>query len=103
MLLRFDEAGSAGSAGGRPGLALWPALDPFAIVSFGFLVSPWLREELPSLVGGLELLMASGISRRLDVWAYALGMTIEREAAPGAIFGGLERAEYERLTRELTG
>ena len=31
-------------------------------------------------------------------------MTIEREAAaPGAIFGGLERAEFEQLTRELTG
>jgi RNA polymerase sigma-70 factor, ECF subfamily len=30
-------------------------------------------------------------------------MTIERETAPGAIFGGLERAEYVRLTRELTG
>jgi RNA polymerase sigma-70 factor (ECF subfamily) len=30
-------------------------------------------------------------------------MTIEREAAPEVIFGGLERAEYERLTRELTG
>jgi RNA polymerase sigma-70 factor (ECF subfamily) len=35
-------------------------------------------------------------------------MTMERETAgretePGAIFGGLERAEYERLTRELTG
>jgi RNA polymerase sigma-70 factor, ECF subfamily len=28
-------------------------------------------------------------------------MTIEREA--DAVFGGLERAEYERLTRELTG
>jgi RNA polymerase sigma-70 factor, ECF subfamily len=35
-------------------------------------------------------------------------MTMERETAgpgtePGAIFGGLSRAEYERLTRELTG
>jgi RNA polymerase sigma-70 factor, ECF subfamily len=30
-------------------------------------------------------------------------MTIERESEAGAIFGGLERAEYERLTRELTG
>ena len=30
-------------------------------------------------------------------------MTIERETPPGAIFGGLERAEYERLARELTG
>jgi RNA polymerase sigma-70 factor, ECF subfamily len=30
-------------------------------------------------------------------------MTIERETEAGAIFGGLERAEYERLTRELTG
>jgi RNA polymerase sigma-70 factor, ECF subfamily len=30
-------------------------------------------------------------------------MTIERETGAGAIFGGLERAEYERLTRELTG
>ncbi len=30
-------------------------------------------------------------------------MTIELETAPGAIFGGLERAEYERLRRELTG
>src|ERR1022692_634747 len=46
----------------------------------------------------------SGISRPLGAWAYALGMTIEREtAAPGAIFGGLERAEFERLPRELTG
>jgi RNA polymerase sigma-70 factor, ECF subfamily len=35
--------------------------------------------------------------------AYALTMTTERETAAGAIFGGLERAEYERLTRELTG
>src|SRR6266567_3687128 len=42
-------------------------------------------------------------SPRIGTWAYALGMTIERETAPGAIFGGLERAEYERLTRELTG
>jgi RNA polymerase sigma-70 factor, ECF subfamily len=30
-------------------------------------------------------------------------MTIERESEAGAVFGGLERAEYERLTRELTG
>jgi RNA polymerase sigma-70 factor (ECF subfamily) len=30
-------------------------------------------------------------------------MTIERATETGAIFGGLERAEYERLTRELTG
>ncbi len=30
-------------------------------------------------------------------------MTIERETEAGAIFGGLERAEYERLARELTG
>jgi RNA polymerase sigma-70 factor, ECF subfamily len=30
-------------------------------------------------------------------------MTIERETEAGVIFGGLERAEYERLTRELTG
>jgi RNA polymerase sigma-70 factor, ECF subfamily len=30
-------------------------------------------------------------------------MTLERETEGGAIFGGLERAEYERLTRELTG
>jgi RNA polymerase sigma-70 factor, ECF subfamily len=30
-------------------------------------------------------------------------MTIEREAETPAIFGGLERAEYERLSRELTG
>ncbi len=30
-------------------------------------------------------------------------MTLERETEAGAIFGGLERAEYERLTRELTG
>ncbi len=30
-------------------------------------------------------------------------MTIERETEPSAIFGGMERAEYERLTRELTG
>jgi RNA polymerase sigma-70 factor (ECF subfamily) len=30
-------------------------------------------------------------------------MTIERETDAGAIFGGLERSEYERLTRELTG
>ncbi|HUC58917.1 MAG TPA: sigma-70 family RNA polymerase sigma factor [Streptosporangiaceae bacterium] len=30
-------------------------------------------------------------------------MTIERETEAGAVFGGLERAEFERLTRELTG
>ncbi len=30
-------------------------------------------------------------------------MTIEREAETPAIFGGLERAEYDRLSRELTG
>jgi RNA polymerase sigma-70 factor (ECF subfamily) len=30
-------------------------------------------------------------------------MTIEREIEAGAIFGGLDRTEYERLTRELTG
>ncbi|HEX6930735.1 MAG TPA: sigma-70 family RNA polymerase sigma factor [Streptosporangiaceae bacterium] len=30
-------------------------------------------------------------------------MTIERETDAGAPFGGMERAEYERLTRELTG
>jgi RNA polymerase sigma-70 factor, ECF subfamily len=30
-------------------------------------------------------------------------MTIEREKEAGVVFGGLERAEYERLTRELTG
>jgi len=30
-------------------------------------------------------------------------MTIEREKEAGAIFGGLERSEYERLSRELTG
>jgi RNA polymerase sigma-70 factor, ECF subfamily len=30
-------------------------------------------------------------------------MTIERESEAGAIFGGLERAEYDRLSRELTG
>jgi RNA polymerase sigma-70 factor (ECF subfamily) len=30
-------------------------------------------------------------------------MTIEPETAAGTIFGGLERTEYERLTRELTG
>jgi RNA polymerase sigma-70 factor, ECF subfamily len=30
-------------------------------------------------------------------------MTLERETEAGAIFGGLERAEYQRLTRELTG
>ena len=30
-------------------------------------------------------------------------MTIERQTATDAIFGGLERAEYERLTRELAG
>ncbi len=34
---------------------------------------------------------------------YALAMTIERETEAGSIFGGLERADYERLTRELTG
>ncbi len=30
-------------------------------------------------------------------------MTIERETDASAIFSGMERAEYERLTRELTG
>jgi RNA polymerase sigma-70 factor, ECF subfamily len=30
-------------------------------------------------------------------------MTMERETEADAIFGGLERAEYQRLTRELTG
>ena len=30
-------------------------------------------------------------------------MTIERETAANAIFGGMERAEYERLARELNG
>jgi RNA polymerase sigma-70 factor, ECF subfamily len=30
-------------------------------------------------------------------------MTIERETEAGSIFGGLDRTEYERLTRELTG
>jgi RNA polymerase sigma-70 factor, ECF subfamily len=30
-------------------------------------------------------------------------MTIEREKAQGAIFGGIERADYDQLTRELTG
>jgi RNA polymerase sigma-70 factor (ECF subfamily) len=30
-------------------------------------------------------------------------MTMEREIEADAIFGGLERAEYQRLTRELTG
>ena len=30
-------------------------------------------------------------------------MSINQKAETGAIFGGLERAEYERLTRELTG
>jgi RNA polymerase sigma-70 factor (ECF subfamily) len=30
-------------------------------------------------------------------------MTIERETEAGAVFGGLDRAEYDRLTRELTG
>ena len=30
-------------------------------------------------------------------------MTIERDTAEGAFLGGLERAEYERLSRELTG
>lgn len=30
-------------------------------------------------------------------------MTIERETEAGALFGGMERAEYEQLTRELTG
>ncbi len=30
-------------------------------------------------------------------------MTIERDADASAIFGGLDRSEYERLTRELTG
>ena len=39
----------------------------------------------------------------MAAWAYALAMTIERETDADAIFGGLERAEYERLTRELTG
>jgi RNA polymerase sigma-70 factor, ECF subfamily len=32
-----------------------------------------------------------------------MGMTIERHADAAAVFGGLERAEYERLCRELTG
>jgi RNA polymerase sigma-70 factor, ECF subfamily len=35
--------------------------------------------------------------------AYARGMTIDRQIESDTIFGGLERAEYERLTRELTG
>jgi RNA polymerase sigma-70 factor (ECF subfamily) len=30
-------------------------------------------------------------------------MTIERDTEPSVVFGGMERAEYERLTRELTG
>ncbi|HEX9066546.1 MAG TPA: sigma-70 family RNA polymerase sigma factor [Streptosporangiaceae bacterium] len=30
-------------------------------------------------------------------------MTLERESEAIAVFGGLERSEYERLTRELTG
>jgi RNA polymerase sigma-70 factor, ECF subfamily len=30
-------------------------------------------------------------------------MTIDGQTAPNAIFGGMERAEYERLARELTG
>ena len=30
-------------------------------------------------------------------------MTIERETEADALFGGLEPAEYQRLTRELTG
>jgi RNA polymerase sigma-70 factor, ECF subfamily len=30
-------------------------------------------------------------------------MTIERETGAGPIFGGLDRTEYERLSRELTG
>jgi RNA polymerase sigma-70 factor (ECF subfamily) len=30
-------------------------------------------------------------------------MSIERETDAGALFGGMERAEYEQLTRELTG
>jgi RNA polymerase sigma-70 factor, ECF subfamily len=30
-------------------------------------------------------------------------MTIDRQTRPDAVFGGLERAEYEQLTRELTG
>jgi RNA polymerase sigma-70 factor, ECF subfamily len=30
-------------------------------------------------------------------------MTLERETGAGPIFGGLEPAEYQRLTRELTG
>ena len=34
---------------------------------------------------------------------YARCMTIDRETAASAIFGGMERAEYEQLTRELTG
>ena len=40
----------------------------------------------------------------MSVPGHTLGnMTIERETEAGTIFGGLERAEYERLTRELTG
>ena len=49
---------------------------------------------------------ASPVSARVPaghVWLYALGMTLERETEAGAVFGGLERAEYERLSRELTG
>src|SRR6185437_2950432 len=30
-------------------------------------------------------------------------MTIERDTAEGAFLGGLKRAEFERLARELTG
>ncbi len=30
-------------------------------------------------------------------------MAVDRETEPGSILGGLERAEFERLTRELTG
>ncbi len=30
-------------------------------------------------------------------------MTIKRDTAEGAFLGGLERADYERLTRDLTG
>ena len=43
------------------------------------------------------------ITRRIRPWAYAQGMAVERETEAVAILGGLERAEYERLTRELTG
>src|SRR5262252_10835584 len=36
------------------------------------------------------------------VWPYARSMTIEPVAEAPPIFGGIQRAEYERLTRELT-